>query len=335
MKKIQSANSKKVLIIGGTGFIGPELVKLLLTQNYNVTLLNRGTHILEDTEHLKADRNKYDDMRDAAALVDQTVDAIIDLSCYNETQARLAWNFLSPYTNHWIYLSSASVYKNPIGAPPKETDLVGGADIWGSYGVEKSQAEQFLLTSSDKVESPKVTIFRPSYIYGPGNNHDRETFIWVRALNNLPVFIPGNGKTSVQFLHVTDIAHAFLAALRHLPETNSAIYNVTGDEIITLKKWTSLLSKIAQTEDIGVVTQETAKDYLPIQYFPLQDYVCWADNKKIKAALGWTTIYSIEEGFFQTFQSYPLDQLKSFPIRTIDQTIEKEIAAKIELELSH
>ncbi|OWK21278.1 hypothetical protein AJ88_19460 [Mesorhizobium amorphae CCBAU 01583] len=77
------------------------------------------------------------------------------------------------------------------------------------YGVEKAAADAFLI---EKAEQLPVTIFRPPYLYGPGNDNDRESFIWARCLQRRPVVLPGNGETLIQFLHAGDLADIMVHA---------------------------------------------------------------------------------------------------------------------------
>ena len=320
---------KKILIIGGTGFIGPAVVDLLVRSNYEVTLLNRGTRKFDRTRHLQADRNRLTDLQKASDFGKPQYDAIIDLCCYNAEQSRLAWSAFSFRTKKWIYLSSAAVYKNETGKPPKESDEVGGTRLWGQYGTNKYEAEQFLISHAQPAQSPQVTIFRPPYIYGPQNDIDRETFVWVRALNAQPVFIPGHGQTPIQFLHVSDLAGAIKLSIETNPQTASpAIYNIAADECPTLSEWVSLLAEVAGVQAPGIIAGEFAKDFLPSQYFPFRDCPCWVDNSHIKKDLHWLPYYSMKEGFSQTYRSYPDGSLKHFPIHHRIRNIENELARK-------
>ncbi len=321
--------NQKILILGGTGFVGPAVVSLLVRSGQDVTLLNRGTRAVPDTRHLQADRNRPQDLKKVLHSADSHYDAIIDLSCYDAEQARLAWEAFSSRTRRWIYLSSAAVYKDDTDTPPKESARVGGTGLWGRYGIDKYAAEQFLLTHAQGDYSPQVIILRAPYIYGPQNNIDRETFVWVRALNAQPVFIPGDGQTPIQFLHVSDLADAIKLFIdTSTLATFPGIYNIAADECPTLREWVSLLAEIAGVKDPGIIAGELANDFLPRQFFPFRDCRCWVDSSLIKTEVNWFPRYSLKEGFLHTYQSYPENSLKHFPINDHIRNIENQLNRK-------
>ena len=105
------ASGKRALVIGGTGFVGSALIPELHREGFALTLLNRGTRVVEETAQLTADRNDEEQMRRAAGMVDCSFDVIIDTSAYTPLHTKLAWELLSHTTSHWIHLSSAAVYR--------------------------------------------------------------------------------------------------------------------------------------------------------------------------------------------------------------------------------
>jgi len=233
---------KKVLVIGGSGFIGRSLVPMLVSKGYEVTVLNRGNKKPENTIQLIADRNVPMDMEKASLLADG-FDAVIDTSAYTLTQAEIAWQHFSTKTSKWIHVSSGAVYKNyQTDVPHKETDETGGAEIWGSYGSDKSAIDDFLST---RTGSTHTIILRPPYIYGPNNDVDRETFIWSRAEAGLSIIIPAKDNTQMQFLHVEDLADSVCECLGHTFDSN-VIYNVAADEIISIRDWVALMLDVCR-----------------------------------------------------------------------------------------
>ncbi len=187
--------TSKVLVLGGSGFVGPVLVRLLRTKGCDVTLLNRGYHRLADVSQLIADRNDASSMEDIANAFEH-FDAIIDLCCYTARQAEIAFGCLQDKCDLWIHLSSAAVYSPASAVPWNERAAIGGAPIWGSYGRDKSAADEYILSAP----KPATVVLRPPYLYGPGNNMDRETFIWRRVLRGRHVLVPRNGQTRIQLL---------------------------------------------------------------------------------------------------------------------------------------
>ncbi|MDD4616010.1 MAG: NAD-dependent epimerase/dehydratase family protein [Alphaproteobacteria bacterium] len=310
---------KNILLIGGSVFVGKTIAEYLLREGSQVTLLNRGTHPISGTRQLIADRNVPEEVQRAALGADAHYDAIIDTSAFNGEQTRIAWEALSSKTDHWLHLSSASVYSDANDNLPNEQAAIGGADVWGSYGRDKSACDSFLQAQTS---GPAVTIFRPPYIYGPGNNHDRETFIWSRALRGRPVLIPSGGKTQIQFVHAKDLAAAFVRALGRDFKHKVAVYNIGTSERFSLREWVSGLCAIAKAKDIGVCVGQNASKYSPRQYFPFRDFQCVVDVTRIGAELGWKPTFGFTLGFENTLAAYDLDFLKAKPIET---AIEDEI----------
>ena len=319
MNALETAN---ILIIGGSGFVGRAIATLLIQKGCLITLLNRGNALIPNTRQLLADRNNVEKMHEAALEGEKHYDAVIDTSALSGKQTRIAWDVFHEKTDRWIHLSSASVYKNKSNAH-KENDEIGGAEAWGDYGRNKSETDVFLLSQKEK---PAITILRPPYIYGPGNNHDRETFIWSRVLRGSPVLIPGNGQTKIQFIHVQDVAEIVAYVLKQAPVSEPRVYNIGDEEEITLKDYVSKLAAISQSKDTGICVGKRDIGFNPRQYFPFRDYPCVVDVKKIRDELGWQPQFNFLNGFQQTFSSYEINFLKD---RLIETAIEDEILKKI------
>jgi len=305
------ASGKRALVIGGTGFVGSALIPELHSEGFALTLLNRGTRVVEETAQLTADRNDEEQMRRAAGMVDCSFDVIIDTSAYTPLQTKLAWKLLSHTTPHWIHLSSAAVYREMMPERPySEQDPIGGAAVWGAYGQEKSACDLFLLKQHSQAA---VTILRPPYLYGPGNDNDRESFVWSRALRGSPVVIPSDGRTQIQFLHVTDLASAIARAASR-PPARSAVYNVASPEVVTLQEWVSLLCRVARVEDAGILAGAAARGLSARQYFPFRDFPCTVATEAIMSELDWRPAYTLASGFSETFQRSDRESLRSRPI---------------------
>ena len=309
----------QILVIGGSRFVGPALIKLLLDRKDSVIVLNRGTRSIPGTRQLIADRNDADAVETAVASAG-TFDAAIDLSCYNASQADIAWRSCATRTKRWIHLSTVAVYAD-LDCVPDETAPTGSAPVWGEYGVRKSEADDFLLSQT----GPPLTILRPPYLYGPGNHIDRETFIWKRALRGRPVLIPGNGEAIVQFLHIEDLASAFVTVLDHVAN-GSHIYNVAGDEQVSLKDYVQRLAAICGASDTGLPVGATDAGYDARDYFPFGGHPCRLQTSLIKDELHWKPHYTFQEGFAQTYATYDPKTLRECPLNL---TVEDKILERL------
>jgi nucleoside-diphosphate-sugar epimerase len=312
---------KKLLVIGGSGFVGSHLVPAALRSGYHVTVLNRGSRRTSGAEQLTADRTSAEQLAQASRL-STAYDVVVDTSSYSLQNSKLAWKAFSRKSRHWIHLSTAAVYAETPTRYPSEDDAIGGAPAWGDYGINKSAADAYLL---DQSSVTPVTVIRPPYIYGPRNDNDRETFIWSRCLRRHPVIVPNTGRTEIQFLHVADLAAAILAAASSPPNAH-AIYNVAADERITLSHWVALTAKAGNFDDPGLSAGQAADPYASRQYFPFRDYPCCVDVRRVKSQLGWQARTNLADGLKETFLSYTTAHLLTSSRASVAET---EILAKL------
>ena len=309
----------RFLILGGSRFVGPALIKLLLSRNNSVTVLNRGTRSIPGTQQLVADRNNADAMAKIGASC-EPFDVVIDLSCYNRSQAQLAWSAFALHAKRWIHLSSIAVYAE-LSPIPSEQSAIGSTAVWGEYWINKSDADAFLLAQS----GVPITILRPPYLYGPGNHIDRETFVWKRVLRGIPVLIPGDGTAAVQFLHVEDLAQAILAAAE-APSSDTAVYNVAADTGVTLQEYVRKLAGICHADDTGIAVRSADAGFAAREYFPFGDHPCCMDFSLIGRALHWKPRYTFEKGFAQTYATYDPSMLQEC---ALDLTVEHQILERL------
>jgi nucleoside-diphosphate-sugar epimerase len=294
---------------------------MLVSKGYEVTVLNRGNKKLEKTAQLIADRNVPMDMEKASLLIDG-FDAVIDTSAYTLTQAEIAWRYFSPKTPKWIHISSGAVYKNyQTDVPHPETDETGGAEVWGTYGSDKSAIDDFLATRRG---STGTIILRPPYIYGPNNDVDRETFIWARAEAGLSIITPAKDNTPMQFLHVEDLADSICECLDHTFDSN-VIYNVAADEIISIRDWVALMLDVCTRKRDTIVLRNTLEGYIIRDYFPFRDSPVCLDAALIKEHLNWRPKYSLRDGFVQTYATRSAEELEKYLKKR--SVVESELAA--------
>lgn len=296
-----------ILIIGGSGFVGQNVVSHLLAEGHAVSLLNRGNNPLDGTKQIIADRENIEAMNQAADQIDH-MDVIIDTSALMGFHTEIAWNALSDKTSHWIHLSSASVYKEKEDGLPTEEDAIGGAAVWGEYGAEKAKTDMFLI---ERGSEKAITIFRPPYLYGPKDPEDRANYVWHRCLNGEKVAIPGNGQTSIQFLHIQDLARAMTTAIENPSSLSrgAAVYNVASPELYTLAQWVETVAASIGKDNPGVITND--HQTRPRDYFSFRDYPCALDVGLIEEELGWTAQFDLPKGLQVTLETCSLDDLKS------------------------
>jgi nucleoside-diphosphate-sugar epimerase len=206
---IGAAKTLKLLFLGGTGFLGPHTVRAALDRGHTVTLFNRGKtapDLFPDLETINGDRNT-DDIR---RLSGRRWDVVIDTSAYFPRSVRMAADALGAGLEHYILISTVSVYTtwstpNMDESSPVRTvtdPTVEEIRQPATYGALKALCER---AASDKLPG-RVTSIRPGFIVGPGDETDRFTYWPVRIARGGEVLAPGTGRDSVQFIDVRDLA---------------------------------------------------------------------------------------------------------------------------------
>ncbi len=211
----------KILVMGGTRFVGKPLVASLLAQGHELTLFTRGRQAAPDAVvHLKGDRTNPDDL---LQLKGQHFDVIIDSSgrSLGDTQSVVA--VTGAPSHRLLYVSSAGVYAGSDVWPLDEQAEVDPA----SRHAGKAETEAWLLR-----EGIPFTSFRPTYIVGPGNYNPVERWFFDRVCHDLPVPMPGDGTTITQLGHVDDLADAMLRSLA-VDAAANRIYNCSSRKGIT------------------------------------------------------------------------------------------------------
>lgn len=214
----------RVLLLGGTGFIGPHLVHAIVTRGHTLTLFNRGRsepglhqELFVDLENLIGDRND-----DISALEGREWDVVIDNSGYTPDQVRPTAQLLRGSVSQYIFTSTRAVYAGythpvmdedaPVGVPgvPEEE--------WTGYGPLKALAERDV----QEAFPDGTTILRPPIITGPGDGTDRFTYWYLRVARGGEVLAPGDPTDPLQYLDVRDLAEFVV----HLAETRTTgIFN--------------------------------------------------------------------------------------------------------------
>jgi len=148
----------KILVMGGTRFVGKSLVGKLLRQNHDIDIFTRGNkNNPEKTNLIKGDRN---DLESIVKLKNEKYDVIYDISGRELEQTKLLMGNLDNSFQRYIYVSSAGVYKDNCELPLHENDPIDP----NSRHKGKFETENWL--NNQKIP---FTSFRPTYIYGPGN----------------------------------------------------------------------------------------------------------------------------------------------------------------------
>ena len=214
----------RLLILGGTRFIGLHMTELALARGHSVTFFNRGrtnTDRFPEVERLRGDRNG-----DISALRGRDWDAVIDNSGYVPRQVREAATLLESRVRRYLFISSVSVYAD-FARPNDESSAVGKlADPQtekvdgATYGPLKAACES---AAEAVYGAARTSIIRPGLIVGPDDNTDRFTYWPARAARGGRMIAPGDPRDPIQIIDVRDLA-AF--TLRLIESDRGGVFNV-------------------------------------------------------------------------------------------------------------
>jgi nucleoside-diphosphate-sugar epimerase len=306
----------RILVMGGTRFIGVYLTRLLVAQGHDVVLFNRGNRPapIAGVQQIQGDRTDPAQLK--AKLASESFDAIFDNNGreLNDTQPLV--EIFKDRLQHFVYVSSAGVYQKTQQPPHIEGDAIDPK----SRHLGKHETEHYLTE-----QNIPFTAIRPVYIYGPQNYNPLEAWFFDRLSHNRPIPIPGNGLHITQLGHIQDLASAMVAVLGN-PKTIGQIYNISGDRFVTFD---GLAQACAQAmgqspQDIKIVHYDPKSfDFGKKKAFPLRTQHFFTSIAKAKTDLDWVPQFDLVNGLQDSYQSdyRPNQQTKPAPDFSTDDLI--------------
>ena len=288
---------KKVLIMGGSYFIGKHVVNAL-KKDYEVYVLNRGNHPFNDPliHELICDRNDQEKL--TTVLSSYRFHYIVDISGYTAIQSTILLHALNTnLLEKYVYISTSAVYQDKTESIPyKEDDALGGLSFAKDYAINKIEAENTLKA---RLKPHQLVIFRPPYVYGEDNYILRERLIFYLIEHNLPVYIPkSNNRFSL--VYVNDLAKE--VKLSFEGKIPSGTYNVGNKDSLTFKEWVTLCAKVMKKEAILVFIDVNNHQLKVHHFFPYVDIDLVLNVDKIKAYSPLETPFDI--GLELAYQDY-------------------------------
>lgn len=221
----------RLLILGGTLFVGRALAAAALERGHEVTLFNRGRNARESppgVEALIGDRDGHLD-----ALRGRSWDAVVDTSGYVPRLVRASAGLLADTVQSYVFISSVSVYSDfrrpidestPLATMPDESlEAVTGA----SYGPLKALSERAL----EEILPGRALIIRPGLIAGPYDPTVRFSYWTARVARGGEVLAPGDPQTPVQLIDVRDLAEW---TVRMIEAGRPGVFNASGPFGLTM-----------------------------------------------------------------------------------------------------
>jgi len=297
--------SNNILVIGGSYFIGRVFSQSLAkTDGFSLHVLNRGRLPLNllDVAEYKCDRH------DGAALQNTLpairFDAVVDFCAYQKNDVKTLLENIPGEVGQYIYISSCAAFK-PSSDYPKTEDSPKVASPApgpaGEYACAKALLEEESAETCARNNIP-LTIFRPTFVYGPYNYAPRESYFFDLILSGKRIPHPKNNQTLFQFVYVRDIARIITRCL-----CNQAVYEndyiLSAPELVCYDKLLKVLGQISgKKPDTRLMSvNDIEKENIPLP-FPLDGHELFSGDK-IACALGFAYT-PFEDGMKETFDFY-------------------------------
>lgn len=316
----------KILVLGGTAFIGPEFVEHATARGHTLTLFNRGKTrpgLFPNLEKLRGDRDpkKGEGLKSIEAEIakGREWDIVLDNCGYYPRHVKASAELLAPKVKKYIFVSSISAFKE--GAPPNSDEGYPVAtledpnveDMGGGrfYGGLKALCEQ----AAEAAMPGRVANVRPGFIVGPGDFTGRFSYWPLRARQGGEMLGPGTPNDPVQWIDVRDLAEWLVAVAE---QGMTGVYIATGPkkpgtigEVIessvrvakaTAAKPESVDTKVTWVPTEFLVSQQVGiGSDLPIWIPPEGEYAGfhqWNVSKAVAAGLTFRPVDETMRGIF-------------------------------------
>lgn len=229
LKRLQSVKTMKILMIGGTVFIGRHLVSAALEQNHDVTIFTRGRHnpdLFSEVEHLQGDRRQ-----DLSALQGRDWDAVIDTCGYLPKVVAASVDALIGHVGQYVFLSTINTYAFPpergfteesptVAIPDQMEEKTFMPDTYGPFKVLCEQEVRRGFEESS-------LILRLGYMFGPHDRPGRFAYWPARMALGGQVLAPSPRDAPLQLADARDSARWTISMIE---EGRNGLYNVVGDQ---------------------------------------------------------------------------------------------------------
>lgn len=290
---LRSPGSKRILILGGTAFLGPACMEAALARGHKVTLFNRGRieqrrkdlnrplDFPEGVEVLYGNRDplktadewKPGEERDATSpkglsqLEGKSWDAVIDTSGYWPRMVKASAELLAPKVQQYVFISTISVYaKNDTPGADETAPLVTLADPatedMGASGENYGGGKALCEAAAQAAMPGRCTIIRPGFIVGPRDSSARFLYWPRRVSRGGEVAVPGDPNDPIQLIDVRDLAEWTIACIE---QGTTGVFNATGPEKELNVK--TMLEGVAK----GVEKPDTTFTFFPWEFAQQQE----------------------------------------------------------------
>ena len=285
----------RILVIGGTRFIGVYLTELLMKAGHEVVLFNRGNHAAPaGVGQIIGDRTNSTQLQEK--LAPESFDVVFDNNGRELTDTQPLAEIFQGRVKHFVYMSSAGVYLKSDQMPHLEGDAIDPK----SRHKGKHETEAYL-----KQLGIPFTSIRPTYIYGPQNYNPLESWFFDRVVRDRPICIPGNGMHLTQLGHVWDLSQAMTQIIGN-DQAIGQIYNISGDRFVTFDGLARACAVAAgkSADDVKIVHHDPKKfDFGKRKAFPMRVQHFFASVNKAQIELNWQPKYDLISGLQDSLEN--------------------------------
>lgn len=295
----------KVLIFGGTRFMGKYVSDTLLAAGWQVAIANRGTRdSISEVTHINCDRS---DPKNLTQFKNMEFDYVVDFSAYDSNWVEQAAPIFNGRIKRYLFISSGAVYKPAERYPIQEHFPVEAAGQFSEYAAQKIRSENLLKKFEAEGYFETVSCRLP-YVLGAYNYEDREEFVLSRLLSDRPIVVPDGGKAIHSFIYAGDVATAILKLLQAESHVSGEAFNISISETYTtlgfIEACAQVAGKIPKLAPLNLESAGLTTDRFDLRdlLFPFPQTNGYLDNTKLRKYIGFTPTFGLTEMINQFYQ---------------------------------
>ena len=294
----------KLLILGGTQFVGRHIVEKAIEAGHRVTVFTRGRtpdELPSFVERLHGDRD--DGKPGLEALVSGAWDACIDVSGYTPRQVRASAELLAERANRYLFISAVSVYGDPTVRPVYETHPLSPPASEEVTEIDNETYGPLKVACEGVVQAvfgDRGVILRPQIVAGPYDPSGRFDYWTDRAARGDVMLAPGDGTDHLQFIDARDLARFTVKAVE---DDLSGAYNLSGKRIT----WREFIEALGVKQPAWVSERLNNENGLTYQDLPL-----YRPERGLKSGLmEISNDRAVSAGLTLTYLETTLEEMKS------------------------
>jgi nucleoside-diphosphate-sugar epimerase len=337
----------RILVVGGTGFSGPHVVRLLLDMGHEIVLFHRGqteADLPEGVQHILGDRGRLEDYADEFSRYAPQI--VLDMIPGTEQHAQSVLGVFTGMAQRVIAISSQDVYRaygRLIGIEPGPIEPIPLTEESSLrqelYPYRERVDPSHRLYHYDKILAERVflgnpalpgTILRYPMVYGPGDPQHR-LFPYLRRMEDeRPAILLDQGMAAWLWTrgYVENVAAAVVLAVTD-ERAMGRIYNVGEEQPLSEAEWVRAIgAAVGWKGEVVVVPKERMPDHLVVDMNTAQPLV--VDTTRIRAELGYAEPVSKGEGLRRTVDWERAHPPEKVDLRAIDYAVEDAVLAEVD-----